>query len=124
MVPTVTKRELLPPRRQSQNFDFEHVNQNYQAFAYKATVGFYDDGRLGEVFLSAAKITTDMDVAARDAAILLSFALQYGVPPESMRSAMTRDPGGRPLGVVGTLLDLLCDDNFALQIAREPEPVP
>jgi hypothetical protein len=91
----------------SENFDFDHINQNWQAFAYKATVGYYPDGRPGEVFLSAAKITTDMDISARDAAILLSFALQHGVDAERLRAAMTRDPEGKPLGVIGSLLDLM-----------------
>lgn len=108
---TETKRELLPLRRMSETFDFTHINQSWQSFGYKATVGYYMDGRPGEVFLSAAKITTDMDIAARDAAILLSFALQHGTPVDSLRTAMTRDPEGRPLGVIGTLLDIMCAKN-------------
>ena len=106
-----SKRELLPARRMSETFDFAHTNQSWQSFGYKATVGYYMDGRPGEVFLSAAKITTDTDIAARDSAILLSFALQHGTPAEALRSAMTRDPEGRPLGVIGTLLDIMCAEN-------------
>lgn len=100
-------RELMPTRRPSETFAFEHVTPSYQFFPYTATVGYYLDGRPGEVFLSAAKITTDMDTAARDAAILLSFALQFGAPLESMRAAISRDAEGKPMGVVGTLLDIM-----------------
>lgn len=103
----MTTREMLPSRRQSQSFDFHHVNQGGHSFRYKATAGYYPDGRLGEVFLSASKITTDMDVAARDMAILLSIALQHGADREKISAAMTRQPNGKPLGVAGTLLDII-----------------
>lgn len=104
-------RERLPNSRRSETFDFLHTNASHQQFAYKATVGFYADDRMGEVFLNAAKITTDMDTSARDAAVLLSFALQHGVDPNDIRASMQRDPNGKPLGVIGTLLDILCDSN-------------
>lgn len=100
-------REALPARRLSETFEFDHITPSYVVFPYKATVGYYMDGRPGEVFLSAAKTTTDMDTAARDAAILLSFALQFGAPAEAMRAAMSRDAEGVPMGVIGTLLDIM-----------------
>ena len=46
-------RELLPQRRPSEPFTFEHAG-----FDYRGTIGFYPDGRIGEVFLSAAKSGT------------------------------------------------------------------
>lgn len=98
-------RELLPQRRASETFEFTFAGQH----RYVATLGYYEDGRLGEVFLSAAKRSTELDIAARDQAILLSFALQNGVTVESIRSAMTRDATGRPEGPMGTLLDLLAE---------------
>lgn len=104
-------REVLPQRRASDTFEFEYINQSYMSFKYRATIGFYDDGRPGEVFLSAAKLTTDMDIAARDAAILLSYAIQHRADPRSISTSMTRDPDGRPMCVIGTLLDIMCAKN-------------
>lgn len=95
-------RDLLPYRRRGETFDFLHDGRRFTA-----TVGFYDDGRPGEVFLSASKLTSDSDIMVRDAAILLSFALQHGVPIGSLRAAMLRGDDGRPHGVMGTLLDRL-----------------
>lgn len=108
---TVAQREALPQRRAADTFEFNHINTSWMSFKYRATIGFYDDGRPGEVFLSAAKLTTDMDIAARDSAILLSYALQHRADPHSIRTSMTRDPDGRPMGVIGTLLDIMCADN-------------
>ena len=93
-------RELLPQRRPSETFTFDHGG-----FEYRVTLGFYPDGRIGEVFLGAAKSGTALDIATRDSAILLSFALQHGATVEQIRSAMTRDVAGRPEGAMGVLLD-------------------
>ncbi len=104
-------RDRLPDRRRAVSFEFVHVTPTLGRIAYRATLGYYDDGRLGEVFLaSAIKVGTDTDVAIKDAAILLSFALQHGVTAEDARVAMTRSADGAPEGVMGTLLDLLAKE--------------
>lgn len=100
-------REHLPLRRAAESFEFVHGAPGKQGTAYKATVGLYEDGRIGEVFLSAEKLTTDADIAARDAAILLSYALQHGALISDIQKSMARDEQGRPLGVMGALLDHL-----------------
>jgi hypothetical protein len=43
---------------------------------YVAGIGRFGDGRLAEVFLNGAKCGTDLDTAAKESAILASFALQ------------------------------------------------
>lgn len=103
----MSHRERLPNRRRSESFEFEHRNYAGAPFPYLATLGCYADGRLGEVFIYAGKVGTELDVAIKDAAILLSFALQHGATVEDIRSAMTRDAKGKPEGVMGTLLDLI-----------------
>lgn len=100
-------RERLNNRRASEVLNFDHTTSGGATIHYQATLGFYDDDRLGEVFLNGTKIGTDTDIAVRDAAILLSFALQHGCTVETIRSAVTRDAKGRPEGVIGTLLDLI-----------------
>ncbi len=98
-------RTHLPPRRAHESLSFDHGG-----FAYIAGIGSFDDGRLAEIFLNAAKSGTVVEAWARDAAVLASLALQHDVPAETIRRAVTRDEAGRAAGPVGHLLDLLADD--------------
>lgn len=97
-------REKLPNRRPAESFEFSHEGINY-----RATLGFYADGRLGEVFCAAERDGTQIDVAARDESVLLSMLLQHGCPPERLRSSMTREPDGSASSPIGKLLDILCE---------------
>lgn len=96
-------RQVLPSRRPSDVL--EHVTQ--RGILYTITVGFYDDGRPGEVFIDAGKAGTDTQVVARDAAILMSLLLQYGCPVETIRHAISREEDGSPQGPVGAILDMM-----------------
>ena len=66
-------RERLPHRRASENFTFE-----LNGLRFTATVSRDASGRVQELFLNNHKFGNQSDTNARDAAILLSFALQYG----------------------------------------------
>jgi hypothetical protein len=95
-------RRRLPNRRGHMLLDFEA-----DGFRYAAGLGFFEDGRLAEVFLNASKIGTPIETAARDSAVVASIALQHGVPPNTIRHALTCDRNGNAGGPLGTLLDLL-----------------
>jgi hypothetical protein len=96
-------RAVLPNRRPAYTFDFEHGGQHFTA-----SLGLYDrDGPIGEIFLNARKRDTTSDAIMRDAAILASFALQYGATLDALRKAMTRDSAGSPSSPIGKLLDVL-----------------
>ena len=90
-------RRTLPQRRASETFDLRFWNQTFTV-----TVGFYADGTPGEVFIDGGKTGQDIQSTARDAAVVLSLALQHGTPIETIRHAVTRsgsgagciDPGG------------------------------
>jgi hypothetical protein len=104
--PLAARRERLPDRR-------EHVVVNFttsDGFRYTAGLGYFEDGRLAEVFLNAEKIGTAIETAARDSAIVASLALQHGVPPETIRHALTRSGDGSASDALGTLLDLLVSE--------------
>ena len=45
----------------------------------------------------------------RDGAILISLALQFGAPVETLRHAMTRDDSEAAASPLGALLDLIVD---------------
>jgi hypothetical protein len=56
------------------------------------------------------KAGNQADTNARDAAIVLSFALQHGADVEAIRRALCRDSHGRALGPLGAALDILAKD--------------
>lgn len=98
------RRDNLPSRRPSETVEFE-----CRGIGYTASVGFYPDGRLGEAFLDGVKAGTDAQINAKDGAVFLSIALQYGVPLAVLRHAAGRDDEGRPQGPLGALLDVMAD---------------
>jgi hypothetical protein len=64
---------------------------------------------LAEVFLSSAKPGSATEAIARDAAVTVSIALQFGVPIEMIRAALTKDHDGGPATLLGAALDALAE---------------
>jgi hypothetical protein len=60
-----------------------------------------------EIFISCAKSGSASEAIARDAAILSSLALQYGVPFNVLRNAVTRDADGAAATIIGHALELI-----------------
>jgi hypothetical protein len=65
---------------------------------------------VSEVFAQNHKTNSSVDIAARDAAIILSIALQSGADLSAIAKALSRDPRGVPTGLMGTVLDLLAKE--------------
>ncbi len=86
-------RQRLPNRRLSETFALQS-----DGITYAASISRFDDGRVGEVFLTTNKHGSAADTAARDAAIAASIALQYGADIETIRKALCRDGKGNPNG--------------------------
>jgi hypothetical protein len=97
-------REILAHRRLAETFDLEADGQRYCA-----TVDRSPDGRLAEIFLSAAKCGSQADTNARDSAVVLSISLQYGVPLDVLRKALMRDARGAPCGPLAVALDMVAE---------------
>jgi hypothetical protein len=101
------KRERLPNRRASESFSFER-----EGLRFTATVSLFADGRIGELFLNNHKSGNQLDTNARDAAIILSFAVQHGadidsnpqgaMPGQPRPRARADRPGARSIGRVMT----------------------
>jgi len=73
---------------------------------YILTAGFFDDGKLAEMFVnSSQKLGSMADVNAVDGAFAISLALQYGAPLEILRIGMKRNADGTAQGVLGAALD-------------------
>lgn len=96
-------REALPNRRLHETLHFEHWGQKYVVGLGRAQ----PTGPVAEVFLNCAKSGTQAETLARDSAVLMSLALQHGVPIETIRHAITRNVDGSPAGPVGALVDLM-----------------
>jgi hypothetical protein len=102
-------RRRLPNRRVHKLVDFATSD----GFTYTARLGYFEDGSLAEMFLNAEKIGTAIETSALDSAVVASLALQQGVPPETIRHALTRNSEGSASGALGSLLDLLAGQEAA-----------
>jgi hypothetical protein len=98
----MAQRQKLPNRRASESFSFELAGLHFTA-----TISRFSDGRLAELFLNNHKSGNQVDTNARDAAILLSFALQYGANADNIRSALCRNSNGDALGPIAAALDII-----------------
>jgi hypothetical protein len=99
-------RRCLHNRRASETFRFR-----CEPFEYVATISrFPDDGALAEIFISNGKAGSGSDTAAKDAAVVCSIALQFGVPVDVIRHALLRDTRGRASSPLGCALDLIAGE--------------
>lgn len=96
-------RQTLPHRRAHEAFHFWHWQQKFIAGVGRVT----PSAPISEVWINAGKTGTQAETLARDSAVLLSLALQYGVPLSAMQKAIMRDADGQPSGPVGRLIDLI-----------------
>jgi hypothetical protein len=97
-------RKRQPNRRAAETFDLKAAGQRYCA-----TFGRSDDGRLAEIFITSSKSGSEADTNARDASVVASIALQYGVPLDVLRKALMRDARGAPSGPLAVALDMVAE---------------
>jgi hypothetical protein len=76
-----------------------------------ATVGFDAAGNPAEVFLSGAKDGSGMASILEDASVVISIALQHGIPASALAKSVARAPHHTgctsAVSVIGAALDLL-----------------
>jgi hypothetical protein len=94
-------REILPDRRPNET----RVFQRDDGIRITMTTGFKADGSPGELFLNANRANSMLDVLLSDAAIVISIALQYGVPLRQLAHAVKRDANGIAASPIGLALD-------------------
>jgi hypothetical protein len=99
------QRNRLAARRGCLTIELEVAGLNYTA-----TVGFFADGRVAEVFLQNHKPGSQSDANARDAAVAASLAPQFGCPLETLRRALLRDSRDRPSTPLGAALDIIAQE--------------
>lgn len=97
-------RKKLPNRRKRIPIQFEHGGKRF-----KGGIGLYADNSPGEVFLTASKSGTEIQISITDAAIAVSIGLQYGVPPEVFHAAFLKNEDGTPAGPLGKAVELMIE---------------
>ena len=111
-------RRRLPNRRPSETQTLTVGNH-----AFVATIGFdLATGQPRELFLTAGKEGSLLNALLADAAVIVSVALQCGVPPAALSKSVGRLPdlpvspddldrssGKLPSSPIGAALDLLCE---------------
>jgi hypothetical protein len=100
--PAPSGRRRLANRRMCEGFDFELGGQRYHG-----TVSRFPDGSPAEIFINA---DSTADIVARDSAVAVSLALQFGCPIETLRLALMRDTRGAPSGPAAFVLDRLVSE--------------
>jgi hypothetical protein len=95
----MSNRQTLPNRRRCETLEIEHGGHRFSL-----TFSRYHDGRPAEIFLSSRHVGSPLEAIARDAAIVVSIALQFGADLGTIRNALTRDHGGGPATLLGSAL--------------------
>ena len=105
------ERNKLPARRANEVIEFQHILANGNSQEYFASIGRNLDGKIAEIFIDMGRQSNEVANLARDAALILSIALQYGVPIEEMRASVGRSENGNPHSVIGTAIDLIARED-------------
>ena len=99
----MTKRQSLPSRRQAETVDIK-----VGGTAYQLSIGYYDDGRVGEVFLGGPRSGSDMQGLLADLGVVISRLFQHGDNLASLAAGMARlGDGATPASIVGVIADVL-----------------
>jgi hypothetical protein len=100
----MSARQRLPNRRSSEQFTF-----TCDGLDYIATISFFHDGQLAEIFLNNVKADSHSDSSARDSAVVCSLALQQGVPLQTIKNALLRNAQDQASSPLGEALDRISD---------------
>jgi hypothetical protein len=71
------------------------------------TIGFYPDGRPGEVFTHGARSGSSLDALLADASVVISCLIQHSVEPRDLAISMGRLGSAEPASVIGAVVNLL-----------------
>ena len=95
-------RERLPDRRAAETVQIEHGGQRFTV-----TIGYYPDGRAGEVFTHGMRTGSSLDALLADASVLLSLLMQHGIESRELASSMARLGSSEPASIIGAVVDLI-----------------
>jgi hypothetical protein len=94
-------RRRLPDRRPAETVNLEHDGQRFTV-----TIGFYPDGKPGEVFVHGIRTGSALDALLADACVVVSTLMQHGVEPRDLAASIGRFGNAEPASVIGAVIDL------------------
>src|SRR5262245_23917264 len=94
-------RQRLPNRRPAETVELGHNGSRFTV-----TIGFYPDGRPGEVFTHGIRSGSNLDALLADACVVVSCLIQHGVEPREIASSMGRLGNAEPASIIGAMIDL------------------
>jgi ribonucleoside-diphosphate reductase alpha chain len=103
-------RARLPIRRPAITQDIIVGN-----ITLSATLGFDEAGRPAEVFLSGAKDGSGLSAILEDDSVVISIALQHGIPASALAKSVARipetveGPALKAASPIGAALDLIAE---------------
>jgi hypothetical protein len=103
-------RQRLPDRRFAETVALEHGGARFMV-----TIGFYPDGRPGEVFTHGARSGSTLDALLADACVVVSCLIQHGAEPRDLAASMGRLGSSDPASVIGAVLDLIAAASTEVQ---------
>lgn len=104
-------RQRLPDRRPA-----ETVKIEVGGMRFAVTIGFYDDGRPGEVFVHGTRTGSTLDSLLADACVVISVLMQHGIEPRELAASMGWLGNAEPASVLGAVIDLAAAANAAAPI--------
>ena len=99
-------RARLPNRRAAETVMLEH-----DCARYLVTIGFYENGRPGEVFTHGARSGSNIDALLADACVVVSCLIQHGVETSDLAGSMGRLGNAKPASIIGAVVDLIASTN-------------
>lgn len=110
-------RLRLPNRRAAENIELEHLGMRFIV-----TIGFYPDGKPGEVFVHGTKTGSTLDALLADACVLVSLLMQHGIDPKEVATSMGRLGNAQAASVIGAVVDLAATAGAGTGQAAEVQP--
>jgi hypothetical protein len=107
-------RIRLPDRRAAETVQLEHGGTRFMV-----TIGFYPDGRPGEVFTHGIRTGSGLDALLADACVVVSCLIQHGAEPCDLSASMGRLGTSEPASIIGAVVDLVAAADVARQRTAE-----
>ena len=103
-------RTRLPDRRAAETVALEHDSARFMV-----TIGFYPDGKPGEVFTHGARSGSNLDALLAGACVVVSCLMQHNVDPAALAASMGRLGNTKPASIIGAVVDLVAITGAARQ---------
>jgi hypothetical protein len=109
-------RRRLPHRRSAETVELEHNGSRFTV-----TIGFYPDGRPGEVFTHGIRSGSNLDALLADVCVVVSCLMQHGVEPSDIVGSMGRG-NAEPASIIGAVIDLAAAVGEPARTTEEARP--